>query len=75
MARYLIGNIKGPAGPTGPTGPQGPQGIQGPKGEDGNSFDLLGMYPTLAALEAEHPTGVKGDAWAVGTVSANTVYI
>lgn len=50
MARYLVGNIKGPKGDkgatgpqgatgargaTGATGPQGPQGIQGPKGDTG----------------------------------------
>ncbi len=44
MARYLVGNIKGPKGDTGATGPQGPTGArgatgatgpQGPKGETG----------------------------------------
>lgn len=44
MARYLVGNIKGPKGDTGATGPQGatgargatgPAGPQGPKGETG----------------------------------------
>lgn len=50
MAKFLVGNIKGPkgdkgeTGPQGPagargatgaTGPQGPQGIQGPKGDTG----------------------------------------
>lgn len=48
MARYLIGNIKGP---------QGPQGVQGPKGEDGTSFNVRGQYDTYEELVAQHPTG------------------
>ena len=54
---------------------QGPQGPQGPQGEDGRSFAILGMYATLAQLQAAHPTGSAGDAYAVGTESDNTIYL
>lgn len=47
---------------------------QGPAGADGASYTVLGLYATLAALEAAHPTGSKGDAWFVGTAESNTVY-
>lgn len=47
---------------------------QGPAGADGASYTVLGLYATLAALEAAHPTGSKGDAWFVGTADSNTVY-
>ena len=66
---------KGPQGPIGPTGQQGIQGPTGPAGADGRSFSILGRYDTLAQLEAEHPTGTAGDAYAVGSVSSNTIYI
>ena len=74
----------GPAGAAGPTGPQGPQGEPGPagpagpKGEpgaDGLSFKVLGRYDTLAELEAAHPTGTEGDAYAVGTADNNVIYL
>lgn len=61
--------------PKGDPGPQGPQGVQGPKGDSGNDFVIKGLYSTLAALEAAHPTGSAGDAYAVGTDSSNVVYI
>lgn len=64
----------GPKGDTGETGATGPQGPQGEPGIDGTSFELLGLYPTLAALEAAHPIGSAGDAYAVGTSESNTVY-
>lgn len=81
---------QGPEGPQGPqgepglTGPQGPEGPQGPKGEtgergpagiDGTSFVVSGRYSTLDALKAEHPTGVTGEAYAVGTAEQNVIYI
>ncbi|WP_419491254.1 hypothetical protein [Anaerotruncus massiliensis (ex Liu et al. 2021)] len=75
---------KGDPGEQGPAGPQGAQGVQGPRGEqgpagkngkDGRSFDVLGLYPTLAALMAAHQTAAAGDAYAVGTAANNTVYI
>ena len=65
----------GPRGPIGPTGQQGIQGPQGPAGADGRSFSILGRYDTLTELQTAHPTGTAGDAYAVGSVSSNTIYI
>lgn len=68
----------GPAGATGPQGPAGPTGAQGPKGDDGadgRSFVVKSLYPTLLALQQAHPTGVAGDAYAVGTTDNNVIYI
>ena len=64
----------GPQGPKGDTGPQGPQGEQGPAGQDGDSYTVKGLYATLSALQAAHPTGSAGDAWFVGTEDSNMVY-
>ena len=61
--------------PKGDKGDQGIQGIQGPQGPSGNNFTIHGMYATLGALQAAHPTGTDGDAWAVGDESDNTIYI
>jgi hypothetical protein len=66
---------RGYTGSTGSTGPQGVQGIQGIAGADGRSLVILGRYETLALLEAAHPTGDAGDAWAVGTYDDNMIYI
>ena len=65
---------RGPAGPQGPQGERGPIGAQGPQGEDGASYTVKGLYATLSALQAAHPTGSAGDAWFVGTAESNTVY-
>ena len=65
----------GPAGPTGATGPTGPQGPKGENGADGTSFTVKGIYATIEALQAAHPSGAEGDAWAVGTAAANVVYL
>ena len=59
-------------GPRGTTGPQGPQGEQGPAG---NGLEILDIYPTLAALQAAHPTGSPGDAYLVGSGGSYTLYI
>lgn len=59
-------------GPRGTTGPQGPQGEQGPAG---NGLEILDIYPTLAALQAAHPTGSPGDAYLVGSGGNYTLYI
>lgn len=76
--------IQGPKGDTGPQGaegPQGPQGVQGPKGDagkpgaDGTSFTVLSLYSSLSELQSAHPSGVEGDAYAVGTSSNNVIYI
>lgn len=47
---------------------------QGPAGENGDSYTVKGLYATLAALQAAHPTGSAGDAWFVGTAEDNVVY-
>lgn len=65
----------GPTGPQGPTGATGAQGMRGPAGTDGRDFVVKGLYATLAALLAAHPTGEAGDAYAVGTAASNTVYL
>lgn len=65
---------RGPAGPQGPQGERGPIGAQGPQGADGASYTVKGLYATLSALQAAHPTGSAGDAWFVGTAESNTVY-
>lgn len=59
-------------GPRGITGPQGPQGEQGPAG---NGLEIMDIYPTLAALQAAHPTGSPGDAYLVGSSGSYTLYI
>ena len=55
-------------------GPPGPPGPQGPKGDPGDSYTVKGLYSTLSALKAAHPTGSAGDAWFVGTSENNVVY-
>lgn len=67
---------RGPAGETGPAGPEGPRGPVGPQGEPGTSFTIIGRYDTLDALKEAHPTGVTGDAYAVGLPdTGTTVYV
>lgn len=70
--RYVA---EGEQGIQGPIGPEGPAGPQGPKGDDGNSFTVVGIYPTLDELKQAHPTADAGAAYAVGTADDNTVYI
>lgn len=65
---------KGDKGDTGPQGPAGPKGDTGPTGPAGDSYTVKGLYATLAALQAAHPTGSAGDAWFVGTADSNVVY-
>ena len=65
---------QGAQGPQGEKGDTGPQGEQGPKGDDGGSYTVKGLYATLSALQAAHPTGSAGDAWFVGTSEDNVVY-
>lgn len=70
-----VQGLNGAQGPTGATGPTGPQGPQGEKGADGTSFVVLGRYNSLTLLEGAHPTGNKGDAYAVGSETDNVVYL
>ena len=71
---------QGPQGAQGAQGIQGIQGVQGPRGEagrdgaDGTSFQILGIYASVQLLEAAHPTGSAGDAYAVGTAASNVIY-
>lgn len=44
-------------------------------GADGTSFTVLGRYDTLDALQAAHPVGGEGDAWAVGSAEDNDIYL
>ena len=50
------------------------QGPAGDKGDSGDSYTVKGLYTTLSALQAAHPTGSAGDAWFVGTAEDNVVY-
>ena len=76
-----VQGLRGEQGETGARGPQGIQGAQGPQGAsgkdgaDGKSFQILALYDTLYDLKIAHPTGSAGDAYGVGTVNDNTVYI
>lgn len=89
-ARINLGNLKGekgdkgdkgdtgPQGAPGATGAQGIQGIPGPKGDtgaDGTSFRIYGRYASLALLQTAHPTGSVGEAYSVGTIEDNTIYL
>ena len=66
---------RGLQGERGETGAKGDTGAQGEPGKDGTSFKVLGLYASLSALQAAHPTGNSGDAWAVGTSEANSIYL
>lgn len=83
-------NIRGPQGVAGVQGPKGDQGIQGSqgiqgvqgvkgdkgeKGDSGSDFKVLGSYATLAELITAHPTGNVGDAYMVGNIGSNTIYL
>lgn len=67
--------LQGERGERGETGAKGETGAQGEPGKDGTSFKVLGLYASLSALQAAHPTGTSGDAWAVGTSEANSIYL
>lgn len=41
----------------------------------GLSFKVAGIYTTLDELQAEHRIGKLGDAYAVGSVENNTIYV
>lgn len=45
---------------------RGVPGNPGAKGDTGAGIELRGTYATLADLQAAHPTGAVGDAYAVG---------
>lgn len=74
MAKYLVGNIKGPKGDKGATGPQGPAGAtgatgaagpQGPKGETGATgpqgpAGKQGPTGPVGPAGAQGPQGIQG---------------
>lgn len=62
MAKYLVGNIKGPKGDTGPTGPQGPTGARGATGATG----LQGPKGDAGATGPQGPTGKQGPTGPTG---------
>lgn len=78
MAKYLIGNIKGPKGDKGDTGATGPQGIQGetgaqgPQGEKGDKGDTgaTGPQGPTGATGPTGPQGPQGEAGARGATGA-----
>lgn len=55
-------------------GPPGPEGSRGVKGDAAKAMTILGLYHTIADLEAVHPTGAGGDAYAIGTEESNVIY-
>ena len=44
-------------------------------GADGNNFAVLGRYEDLETLNSAHPVGNPGDAYAVGSLEENIIYI
>lgn len=80
MAKYLVGNIKGPKGDKGATGPQGPAGArgaigaagpQGPKGETGATgpqgpAGKQGPTGPVGPAGAQGPQGIQGPKGATG---------
>lgn len=45
------------------------------KGDTGSGLQILDVYPTLADLQTDHPTGSAGDAYLVGTSPNFTLYV
>ena len=62
MARYLVGNVKGPKGDTGATGPQGPKGETGATGATG----AKGPKGETGATGPQGPTGKQGPTGPTG---------
>lgn len=62
MAKYLIGNIKGPKGDRGATGPQGPVGARGATGATGPQ----GPKGDAGATGPQGPTGKQGPTGPTG---------
>lgn len=66
MAKYLVGNIKGPKGDKGATGPQGAAGARGPAGAAGPQ----GPKGETGATGPQGPTGKQGPTGPVGPAGA-----
>ena len=62
MARFLIGNVKGPKGDAGATGPQGPAGARGATGATGPQ----GPKGETGATGPQGPTGKQGPTGPTG---------
>ena len=62
MAKYLVGNIKGPKGDPGATGPQGPTGARGATGATGPQ----GPKGDTGATGPQGPTGKQGPTGPTG---------
>ena len=62
MAKYLVGNIKGPKGDAGATGPQGPTGARGATGAAGPQ----GPKGDAGATGPQGPTGKQGPTGPTG---------
>ena len=62
MAKFLVGNIKGPKGDKGETGPQGPAGARGATGATGPQ----GPKGETGATGPQGPTGKQGPTGPVG---------
>ena len=62
MARFLVGNIKGPKGDKGATGPQGPAGARGATGATGPQ----GPKGETGATGPQGPTGKQGPTGPTG---------
>lgn len=62
MAKFLIGNVKGPKGAAGATGPQGPAGARGATGATGPQ----GPKGETGATGPQGPTGKQGPTGPTG---------
>ena len=62
MAKFLIGNVKGPKGDAGATGPQGPAGARGATGATGPQ----GPKGETGATGPQGPTGKQGPTGPTG---------
>lgn len=62
MAKFLVGNIKGPKGDKGETGPQGPAGARGATGATGPQ----GPKGETGATGPQGPTGKQGPTGPTG---------
>lgn len=73
-ADFTAAQLAALKGDRGEKGEKGDKGDTGAKGPSGDSYTVLGLYATLAALQTAHPTGSAGQAWFVGTADSNAVY-
>lgn len=48
--------------------------LKGEQGLKGDGLEIISIYPSLLDLQTAHPTGTKGDCYAVGTPENNEIY-